>query len=102
MKYRWKRRGEEEWDDETWRLYLILDGKQYVFAILTWYGHIERWDVFVAGFVSEEQVHVEKRYDLLCDAKRDVMDYAKVWWVTGAMQRMNEDEKRQWRDNKHD
>jgi hypothetical protein len=96
MKYRWKKET-NEWDDDTWKLYLILDGKKYLFALLTWYEHAENWDVFIAGFVCEEHVHVEKPYDLLCDAKRDVMDYAKVWWVTGVANRMNEEELMHWR-----
>lgn len=95
MRYRWKK-NVDPWDDEVWRLYLILDGKKYPFAILTWYEHTETWDVFIVGYVSEEQVHVERPYELLCDAKRDVMDYAKVWWVTGAVNRMNADELRWW------
>ena len=98
MRYRWKK-STDQWDDDTWKLYLILDGKKYVFAILTWYEHIEKWEVFVAGFVCEQQVHVEKPYDLLCDAKRDVMDYAKVWFVSGVYQGMNADELRHWRES---
>jgi hypothetical protein len=96
MRYRWAKRG-NEWE-EMWTLYLILDGKKYGFADVNWYFDMERWGVFVSGFVCEEKAHVERPYELLCDAKNDVLDYAKVWWVSGALQRMNEDEKRQWRE----
>jgi hypothetical protein len=98
MKYRWKK-STDRWEDDTWNLYLILDGKKYMFAVITWYEHVEEWEVFIAGFVCEDQVHVEKPYKLLCDAKADVMDYAKVWWITGEYQRNNEDELRQWRES---
>ena len=97
MKYRWKKRG-EDWE-EMWSLYLILDGHKYPFAEVNWYESMETWTVFVSGYVCEEAVHVEKRYAYLCDAKADVMDYAKVWWVSGALNRMNEDELRQWRES---
>jgi hypothetical protein len=95
MKYRWKKRGDEP--DELWALYLILDGGKYAFAEITWYDYLDKWSVFISGFASEETVHVEKRYDLLCDAKNDVMDYAKVWFISGVFQRMNDDEKESWR-----
>lgn len=98
MKYRWKK-STDAWDDEAWILYLILDGKKYEFAVLTWYENTETWDVYIAGYVCEDRAHVEKPYELLCDAKRDVMDYATVWWVSGAMHRKDEDELRQWRES---
>ena len=102
MKYRWKK-SENAWDDEVWRLYLILDQPEggdmkYLSAMVTWYEHTETWDVFVVGSVSEEAVDIERTYELLCDAKEAVMNYMTVWWVTGAMQRMNDDERRQWRE----
>jgi two-component SAPR family response regulator len=97
MKYRWKKFGEDDYD-EGHVLYLILDDGKYEFADISWQFDMERWTVFVAGFVSEETLSIEKHYELLSDAKHDVLTYAKVWWVTGAMQRMNEDEKRQWRE----
>ena len=98
MRYRWKK-STDRWDDDTWNLYLILDGKKHLFAVVTWYEHTEEWEVFIAGFVCEESVHVEKPYKLLCDAKADVMDYMKVWWISGALNRMNADELRQWRES---
>ena len=97
MKYRWKKTGEDG-HDELWTLYLILDGVKYAFAEITWYDYLEKWSVFVSGFASEEAVHVEKRYQLLCDAKQEVLDYAKVWWVSGVYQRMNAEEKQNWRE----
>jgi hypothetical protein len=97
MKYRWKKRG-EDWE-EMWSLYLILDGHKYPFAEVNWYESMETWTVFVSGYASEEKVHVEKRYPYLCDAKNDVMDYAKVWFVSGVYQGMNADELRHWRES---
>jgi hypothetical protein len=96
VKYRWKRRGEDGWD-ESYLLYLILDGKKYEFADITWQPDLARWAVFVSGYASEETVHVERdEYELLCDAKRDVLDYMKVWFVSGSFQRMNAAEKDSW------
>jgi hypothetical protein len=95
MKYRWKKTGEGAYD-EQWRLYLILDGVKYTFAEVSWYGSVEKWGVFVSGFASEGPVHVEHYYDLLCDAKKEVLDYARVWWVSGVYQRMNAQEKQNW------
>jgi len=96
VKYRWKRRGEDGWD-ESYMLYLILDGRKYAFAVITWLPDLEKWDVFVSGYVCEEEAHVERDYyALLCDAKREVLDYAKVWFVSGVMQRMNADERDWW------
>jgi hypothetical protein len=98
MRYRWKTVRADEYD-EARILYLILDEGKYEFADISWYHSVERWTVFVNGFVSEQRLDVEEaRYELLSDAKHDVLTYAKVWWVTGAFQRMNEDEKRQWRE----
>ena len=97
MKYRWKKTGGDG-HDELWRLYLILDGVQYPFAEISWYDYLDKWSVFISGFASEEAVHVEHRYDLLCDAKQEVMDYAKVWLVSGVYQRMNAKEKQNWRE----
>jgi hypothetical protein len=97
MKYRWKTIRADEYD-EAHVLYLILDDGKYEFADISWQFDMERWTVFVAGFVSEQRLDVERPYELLCDAKHDVLTYAKVWWVSGAFQRMNEDEKRQWRE----
>lgn len=96
MRYRWKRRGEGGWD-ESYMLYLILDGRKYEFAEITWVPDLEKWSVFVSGYASEETVHVElDYYELLCDAKREVLDYAKVWFVSGVYQRMNADEIESW------
>jgi hypothetical protein len=97
MKYRWKKTGEDDYD-EQWTLYLILDGVKYVFAEISWYGYMEKWGVFVSGFANDETVHVEKRYELLCDAKQEVLDYAKVWWVSGVYQRMNDRERKSWHE----
>lgn len=95
MRYRWKKDGDEY--DERHVLYLILDGKKYEFASIEWFPDIELWDVFVSGYVSEDMAPPEEqKYKLLCDAKRDVMDYAQVWWVSGVFQRMNADEKEKW------
>lgn len=96
MKYRWKKHGEEDWDIAH-TLYLILDDGQYGFAEINWYPDIEKWELFVSGFVSEEALEIEREYELLSDAKRAAYTYMTVWWVSGAMQRMNDDEKRQWR-----
>jgi hypothetical protein len=95
VRYRWKKTGEGGYD-ETWSLYLILDGVKYPFSEITWWGERDKWSVFVSGFASEERAHVEKPYELLCDAKKDVLDYAKVWWVSGVFQRMNAQEKKNW------
>ena len=97
MKYRWKKTGEDG-HDELWTLYLILDGVKYTFAEVSWYDYVEKWSVFVSGFASDETVHVEKRYQLLCDAKQEVLDYAKVWWVSGVYQRMNDRERKSWHE----
>lgn len=96
MRYRWKRRGEDGWD-ESYLLYLILDGRKYEFAEITWIPDREKWSVFVSGYVCEETAHVEyDYYELLSDAKREVLDYAKVWYVSGVFNRMNADEKQSW------
>ena len=98
MKYRWKKTM-DKYDDEEWSLYLILDGKKYEFADVTWYPDSERWSVFVSGFVSEVTIEIETvLYELLCDAKTDVLNYAKVWWVSGVYQRKDDDEKLQWQE----
>ena len=96
MKYRWKKHGEEDWDIAH-TLYLILDDAKYGFAEINWYPDIEKWELFVSGFVSDDVLEIEREYELLSDAKRAAHTYMTVWWVTGAMQRMNDDEKRQWR-----
>ena len=95
MKYRWKKTGEDEYD-ERWVLYLILDGVQYPCVEVLWYSDREVWSVFVSGFVCEEKVHIEKHYELLCDAKADALTYIKVWWVTGEANRMTEGERNAW------
>jgi hypothetical protein len=100
MKYRWHKRGEDAYD-ERWILYLILDhpeggGKKYAAVEVKWHGYMERWSV--SGFVSEEKVHVEKKYEMLCDAKEDIMNYMKVWYVSGALQRMSADELESWHE----
>lgn len=97
MNYRWRKTGEGDYD-ESYLLYLILDGKKYEFADVTWYSNTEKWKVFVSGFVSEEKLEIERTYELLCDAKEDVLNYAKVWWISGVYQRMDADERRQWRE----
>lgn len=97
MRYRWKKTGEDGYD-EMYSLYLILDGHKYSFAEVAWNFNIEKWKVFVSGFASEETVHVEKTYSLLCDAKQEVLDYAKVWFISGAYQRMNADERKSWQE----
>ena len=96
MKYRWKKESNID-SEESWCLYLILDGKKYEFASIDWYPDIEQWDVFVTGYVSEDMTPPEEqKYDLLCNAKNDVLTYAQVWWVSGVFQRMNTDEKEKW------
>lgn len=97
MKYRWKKRGEDGYD-EQWTLYLILDGKLYPAVEISWYDSIEQWSVFVSGFVCDETVHIEKRYELLCDAKKDALDYMRVWLVSGVYQRMSADERKSWHE----
>lgn len=97
MRYRWKQM--DKGYTEAYLLYLIVDDAKYEAAEVTWYGNTERWVVFVSGYVCEDKVHVEgTRYELLCDAKRDVMDYMKVWWVTGEFQRLSEHERDNWRN----
>jgi hypothetical protein len=97
MKYRWKKTGEDDYD-ERWVLYLILDGVQYSCVEILWYSNIAKWSVFVSGFVCEEKVHIERPYELLCDAKSDALTYMKVWVVSGVYQRMNADEKQNWHE----
>lgn len=97
MRYRWKKTGEDGYD-EQWRLYLILDEVKYAFSEISWYAHANEWGVFVSGYVIEKKAHVEKPYELLCDAKKDVLDYAKVWWVSGEFHRMNDREKQLWHE----
>lgn len=96
MKYRWVKRG-IEWE-EVWTLFLILDGKKYGFADVNWYFDTEKWELFVSGFVSETALDIEKEYELLSDAKEAALTYAKVWWITGDMQRKDAEEKRQWHE----
>lgn len=97
MKYRWKKTGEDGYD-ERWVLYLILDDVQYPCVEILWYGNIDKWSVFVSGYVCEEKVHIEKFYELLCDAKADALNYMKVWFVSGVYQRMNAEEKNAWHE----
>jgi len=97
MRYRWKKTV-DKYDDEEWSLYLILDGKKYGFANINWYSDTEEWELFVSGFVCDDVLDIERTYDLLCDAKEAVMNYMTVWWVTGAMQRMHTEERRQWQE----
>ena len=96
MRYRWIKRGEDDWD-EAHALYLILDGKKYEFGQINWGEVFERWDLFISGFACEETLDIEKeRYELLCDAKNILLNYARVWYVTGTFQRMSDDEKKSW------
>lgn len=95
MKYRWKKTGEAGYD-EMWRLYLILDDQRYPAVEITWYAHLKKWNVFVSGYVSDEKVHVEQMYQYLRDAKEDAMNYMKVWWVSGALQRMSAEDRWHW------
>lgn len=97
MKYRWRKHGEDGYD-ESYVLYLILDGRKYEFADVSWNFNIEKWKVFVSGFVSDDSLDIERPYELLCDAKADVMNYANVWWVSGVFQRMSADEKKGWQE----
>ena len=97
MKYRWKKHGEEGYD-EAYTLNLILDDGKYELGDVTWYTDIERWHVFVSGYVSEDHADVERNYELLCDAKKELLNYMRVWWVSGAFQRMNDSEKYVWRE----
>ena len=95
MRYRWKKI--DNGHTETWVLFLILDGKKHSAVEVSWHEHVEKWIVFVSGYVSEDTTHVEDtRYDLLCDAKREVMDYMQVWWVSGAFQRLSDKERDNW------
>lgn len=95
MRYRWKRnRG----DENEWRMYLILDGTHYEALEVIWYDDRERWKVYVSGFVCEDVLDLERTYfELLSDAKKAALNFMRVWWVSGVMQRMPEKELDNWK-----
>lgn len=96
MKYAWKAKGRNDWD-ETHTLYLILDKKKYPFAEIAWYDTLEKFTLWINGYVSEEALDIERdNYPSVKDAKDMALTYMQVWWVSGAPQRMTEDERRHW------
>ena len=99
MRYRWKVKEEFE-DHDTHELYLILDGRKYLFAVVEYLAFRNQWDVFIVGFVSEGKLEgVEEAYDLLSEAKRIVQNYAKAWFISGEFGRMNDAERNSWYEN---
>jgi hypothetical protein len=96
MKYAWKVTGRNEWD-ETHTLYLILDKKKYPFAEIVRHDSFGKYSLWVNGWVSEETLDIERaRYNELKDAKDTAFTYMQVWWVSGAFQRMNDEERKHW------
>jgi hypothetical protein len=96
VKYRWKTHTQ----DEFYRLCLLIDGDTYEVATVekNRYTNEPDWTAFVTGFVSEEKTPVEGvSWEYLIDAKAAVLNYIKVWWVSGAFQRMDDKERSQWR-----
>lgn len=96
MKYRWK----EIEADAQHSLYLLIDGAAYEVAIVEKRYPDMPWTAFVAGFVDAEKTPVEGdvQWDDVHDAKKEVLTYIKVWWVSGAFRRMSEDELEAWRE----
>lgn len=96
MNYAWKTNGRNEWD-ETHTLYLILDKKKYSFAEIAWNDTLRNYTLWINAYVSEEALDIERaNYSALKDAKDTTFTYMQVWWVSGAFQRMNDDERRHW------
>jgi len=96
MNYAWKTKGRNEWD-ETHTLYLRLDKKKYPFAEIVWHDSFEKFTMWINGWVSEETLDIERdRYNELKDAKDTAFTYMQVWWVSGAFQRMNDEERKHW------
>lgn len=98
MKYRWK----ETDEGMQHKLCLLIDhpvigGRMYEAAYLDRAYTAEHWTAFISGFIDEEQTPVEGVFwEDLHDAKKEVLAYIKVWWVTGTFQRMNEEEREAW------
>lgn len=93
MKYRWK----EVEDDVQYELRLLIDGVTYVVAsVERRYGGYP-WVAYVSGFVDQGQTPVEGVcWDDLYEAKQEVLTFIKVWWVTGAFQRLSDTERETW------